>query len=118
MGLVLWIDQNAFVTDLLERVYKKKELPFYTLNSAEDFTYLVDDLKPEVIVLDSETAVRYQEALEKQYQASAALSEVPVIYLGNKDNLGFVPKLLGEIQRPFNPFDVPTQIEAMYKRLT
>lgn len=115
MGLVLWIDGNTFATSLLEKVFKSKNLPFYTLDKAVDFTYLVEDLKPELLVLDGETALQNLESLQKQYEASPALRNLPVILVDKKADLPFIQKEIGEIKRPFDPFKIPEVLEKILK---
>lgn len=113
MGLVLWIDQNTFATALLEKVFKKKNLLFYTLNNARDIVYLIDDLRPTVLVLDRETALIYQKELDQQYASSEGLKNLPVIFIGEGEELTFISKTIGQLQRPFNPFLIPQKLEEM-----
>lgn len=115
MGLVLWIDQNTFATGLLEKVFKKKNLPFYTIDNAENFVYLIDDLKPELLVLDSKTAIEFKEALERQYSNSDALKNLPVIQIDDFGDLPFLEKKIGTIKRPFDPFKIPSVLEEILR---
>lgn len=115
MGLVLWIDKNTFATSLLEKVFKKRNLEFYTIPNADDFLYLIDDLKPELLVLDSSTALEYREALEKQYAESESLQKLPVIMLDESENLPFVQNIVGRINRPFDPFQIPEKLREIYQ---
>jgi DNA-binding NtrC family response regulator len=111
MGLVLWIDQNTFATGLLEKVFKKKNLPFYTLESAEDFSYLVDDLRPELVVLDHQTALNHLTALQHQYAASPRLQQLPFVIIGGE--FPFIKKTVGKINRPFDPFVIPEELQKI-----
>lgn len=110
MGLVLWIDQNTFATGLLEKVFKKKGLPFYTLTSVDDFLYLVEDLKPGLIVLDAHTALANMEGFKKQYE-SKILNELPFVLLDATEELNFIGKVVGKINRPFDPFKIPETLK-------
>lgn len=112
MGLVLWIDDNTFSTSLLERVFKKKGLPFYTLTGVDDFLYLVNDLRPVVLVIDSKTAKKNLPALQKQ---SAQWGNIPVILVEEDSELDFLNNRIGMIKRPFDPFDIPKIIENLLK---
>ena len=107
MGLILWIDQNTFATSLIEKVFKRKQLPFYTLPGVEDFSYLVDDLSPVLIVLDGETFIQNPEAFLKQYEASQKMQEIPFILLEPKGEMGFIKKKIGELKKPIDPFELP-----------
>lgn len=110
MGLVLWIDQNTFATGLLEKVFKKKGFPFYTITSVDDFIYLVDDIKPQLIVLDAQTAAQNMEAFKKQYE-SKILSELPFVLIDATSELDFIEKVAGKIDRPFDPFKIPETLK-------
>ncbi|MGE3609861.1 MAG: hypothetical protein AB7I27_09780 [Bacteriovoracaceae bacterium] len=112
MGLVLWIDQNTFASNLVERVFKKKDLPFYTISQVNDFLYLVKDLNPEVLVLDASTALSSLDAFRSQY---LLMEKIPLIVLDPKDGLDFLENKIGEIKRPFDPFEIPGQISNLLK---
>jgi chemotaxis response regulator CheB len=112
VGLVLWIDQNTFATGLLEKVFKKKALPFYTIPNAQDFVYLVEDLKPEVIVLDTKTALDGLEAFKGQYEG---IKHLPIILIDDNHELPFVENVRGHIKRPFDPFQVPQILNQILK---
>lgn len=114
MGLVLWIDQNTFATGLLEKVFKKRNLPFYTLSVANDFVYLVEDLRPEVIVLDARTATDHLEAFKAQYDSSEALRSLPFVIIDDHGELGFITNVSGHIKRPFDPFMVPELLQKIF----
>lgn len=112
VGLILWIDQNTFATSLLEKVFKKKDLPFYTLSEASDFVYLVDDLNPVLIVVDTKTALSHLESFKTQYEASQKLRSLPFVWVdGESHDLGFVQNVVGKIERPFDPFEIPEKLK-------
>lgn len=114
MGLVLWIDQNTFSTSLLEKVFKTQKLEFYTIGSAKDFSYLVDDLRPQVLVLDAATVVSELESFKLQYEASEALKTLPVILIESREEgLGFLANVVGKIERPFDPFQIPEKLKQI-----
>lgn len=114
MGLVLWIDQNTFATSLLEKAFKKKGFPFYTLEKASDFSYLVDDLNPVLIVMDVKTAVSHLESFRTQYFGSTKLQGLPFVWVdGDSAELTFVKNVVGKIERPFDPFEIPSRLEKI-----
>lgn len=115
MGLILWIDGNTFATGLLEKVFKSKNLPFYTLAEAKDFLYLLDDLKPGLIVLDAATVERAGETFLKQYENSEQLRSLPKVVIGFGDDLPFLKNRIGFIQRPFDPFEIPEILLNFYE---
>jgi hypothetical protein len=113
LGLTLWIDQNTFATNLLEKVFKKKDLNLYTLPKALDFAYLIEDLKPELLVLDFLTVSQNLEKFKEEYLSSPAISELPVVMIDG--DLDFVKNKIGEIKRPFDPFLIPARLESFFK---
>jgi hypothetical protein len=115
MSLVLWIDQNTFSSSLVEKVFKKRGLSFYSLGQVHDFSYLVDDLKPAVIVLDGETFAGHPEAFKGQYQQSVVMQTTPFIFLEPRGDMSFIQTKIGEISKPFDPFSIPSVIELFQK---
>lgn len=115
MGLVLWIDSNTFATGLLEKVFKRLGFPFYTLENAGDFLYLVEDLKPELLVLDSKTVLDQFDAFKAQYEKSELLQNLPKVIIDPKPELDFINKKIGQITRPFDPFKIPETLQNLYK---
>ena len=111
MGLVLWIDQNTFATALLEKVFKKKGLPFYTQTSVDDFLYLVEDINPKLIVLDAQTFALNKEAFIKQYE-SKILSDLPFVLVDATPHMAFIGNVIGKINRPFDPFKIPETLKS------
>ncbi len=107
MGLVLWIDQNTFASSLLEKVFRKKNLDFYTIPHARDFVYLVDDLKPSLIVIDAATIRQDIEAFRIQYENSQTLRSTPMTVIGTWEGLEFIQEKRREIPRTFDPFSIP-----------
>jgi DNA-binding NtrC family response regulator len=115
MGLVLWIDGNTFATGLLEKVFKSKHLPFYTLSDVKDFLYLIDDLRPELLVLDALTVKNEEEKFIKQFELSESLRSLPVVVIGDEDDLPYVRNKVGFLKRPFDPFKVPDVLHGLIR---
>lgn len=113
VGLILWIDENTFSTALLEKAFKTRSLPIYTLNHAKDFSFLVEDLHPEILVLDCLTAQKNLKELQFQYENSASLRNLPVILIGDDEGLEFIHNRMGQIRRPFDPFKIPEIIQSI-----
>lgn len=113
VGHVFWIDQNAFATALVEKVFQKKNIPFYSFKDLENLSYLIDDLKPSVIVLDSETALSQLEKLKCIYTSSGDFRGVPVVFLNSRPELSFISNRLGDIQKPFEPFRMPETLQNL-----
>jgi hypothetical protein len=110
MGLVLWIDQNTFASGLIEKVFRKKDLPFYTIPHARDFSYLVEDMKPTLIVIDASTIRADFEVFRNQYEASEAMRATEFVVIGSWAGLEFIGKKKGELPRTLDPFQVPEML--------
>ncbi len=107
MGLVLWIDENALSASLVERVFKRRGLDFYCLTKIDHFSYLIDDLRPALIVLDGATFAANRELILSEYQASELMQEVPVVLLAPQENMDWIKNKIGTIPKPFDPFEIP-----------
>lgn len=117
MGLILWIDNNNFASSLLEKVFKKRGLAFYRLSGANDFSYLVVDLKPALIVLDQKTALESLDKLKLQYEASTELQQTPFMVLGEWNGLDFIQHKAGELPRSFDPFEMADRLTKITQDL-
>lgn len=106
MNLVFWVDQNIFASKLLEKVFKKKNIGFYTLESAKDFSYLVVDLRPGMIVLDQETALSSLRELKDQFLSTPEMQNLPYVIIGDAGEFPFL-NVVGTIKRPFDPYKIP-----------
>ncbi len=115
MGLVLWIDQNTFATSLIERAFKRKALSFYSLAQVDDFSYLVDDLKPDLIVLDAETFSQNSQKFLNQYESSILMQATPFILIEPKGDFSFLKNKIGELSKPLDPFKIPEMLQTFLK---
>jgi hypothetical protein len=112
-GLIIWVDENTFATALLEEIFKKRNVPFYTINSAENFSYLIDDLNPSLLVLDSLTALKHLDKLKFQYEKSESLRNLPVVIIDDQEYLDFIPHKRESLHRPFDPFQIPDILQKI-----
>lgn len=115
MGLVLWIDENTFASDLIEKVFNKRDLKIYTISNVSDFGYLIEDLRPEVIVLDSKTGLKDLKALKRQYEETKHFLDTPVIMIDPNSELDFIQKRVGELNRSLDPFKIPELLKEILK---
>ena len=53
--LVLYIEKEKFLRQLLEGVFKAKNAKIHTEDGIQDKFYLIEDLKPSIIIVDLET---------------------------------------------------------------
>lgn len=76
----------------------------------KDFSYLIEDLRPELIVLDSKTASEYLNAFKVQYDASELLQSLPFIFID--EEIPGIKNVLGIITRPFDPFTITEKLQS------
>lgn len=105
--LVLWIDQNELNRKLLEKIFKNNKISFYSLDSANDFEYLVNDLVPDLIVIESQTALASIDRLQKQYLGSNQFNLTSIVIINNIPELDFIKSKKHEIKTPYDPFKLP-----------
>jgi DNA-binding response OmpR family regulator len=52
---VLYIEREKFLRSMLEIAFKNKSKEIYTIDTLENNLYLIDDLKPAIILFDVKT---------------------------------------------------------------
>ena len=113
MGLVLWIDKNEFSTSALEKIFEKKGLEIYTINSAQDIQYLIEDLKPQVIVMDVATYLEAEDRVNMFMAASEVMQSTPWISTGTRELHFPGAQMKGHIQKPLNVMIVAQEIQKI-----
>lgn len=104
MGLIFWIDENTFATNLVERALKGQGVDFYTVKDAKDFSYLIEDLKPQIVVIDSQTALKDIEVFKKQFEQTQSFFNAKIVVIEGNAELSFLGDQVKVLQRPFDPF--------------
>lgn len=117
MGLVLWIDKNEFVTSALEKIYNKQSLSLYTINSAQDIQYLIEDMDPEVIVMDVATYLAHEDRVNMFMAASEKMQSISWISAGTREMSFPGVQMKGHIQKPINVMNVHNQIQKILGKL-
>jgi hypothetical protein len=105
--LILWIDRNDFSRKLFEKIFKDQGFQFYGLSKVDDFAYLISDLDPSLIIVDSDTALEEIEVFKSQYLSTQCFLGKPVIIIDLKPGLEFISPMAGEIKKPIDAFDLP-----------
>ena len=68
---VFYIEKEKFLRTMMELALRAKKAEVYTVETLSDNFYLIDDLKPELIIFDFETCMESgQEVLTKLYSYS------------------------------------------------
>jgi DNA-binding response OmpR family regulator len=69
---VFYVDNSDFLRKMMEFALKAKGAEIYTIDTLENNLYLLDDLVPDLIIFDVQTAKNHLEIL-KSYSGKAVL---------------------------------------------
>jgi len=91
---VFYIEKEKFLRSMFEVALKAKGAEIYTVDALKDNFYLIDDLKPQLIIFDINQS---PDDLEQLYQYHQKIKLVASGHEGSENNLdprvkGFMPK--------------------------
>ena len=92
------------ISEWLQRLADKSEQRFYHLAKLGEAAFFIDDLKPDVVVLDGDTALKTQGDFLSSLSHFPFVKEVPIVGLGAP-----MPEWVGELnirghlEKPLNP---------------
>lgn len=95
---VFYIEKEKFLRSMMELALRAKKAEIYTVESLESNFYLIDDLKPELIIFDFETCQEAgEEAMEKLLsyagESKLVMTGAPLVELSMDDRVsGFLSK--------------------------
>jgi hypothetical protein len=102
MKNIIWIDENPLIGRLVENIGKAEGFKAYHLTDSHlDFSYLINDLNPEVIVIDEINFKKDGVVIESSLRTCS--------YKGFIAFIGNDPQNLKTHQcfsKPINPFEV------------
>ncbi len=100
---VFLIDQNPLITEWLKRQALLRSVPFYAMDSLKEAAYFINDLSPQVLVLDGATIVEGEDFL-REIEAYPLIQQLPVIGLGAPlPAWSQALKIRGHLAKPLNP---------------
>lgn len=93
---VFYIEKEKFLRSMMELALRAKKAEVYTVETLSDNFYLIDDLKPDLVIFDLETAGEHLPAL---YEYSKSTKLIATGAVGSENSLdprvsGFIPKPL------------------------
>lgn len=110
---VILIEKTKFVYKLISSVLADKAVNCYCMEQIEDFSYLVDDLKPEMLLVDYNTASQNWDLFWRSLNASQHQSYLKVLYGEQKDLESF------EEKKSFDAVMVkPLDVTTLYEQLS
>lgn len=95
---VFYIEKEKFLRSMMELALRAKKAEVYTVETLADNFYLIEDLKPELIIFDLDTLTNDgPEVMEKLFSYA---NQAKIIMTGapgsensmNKNVSGFIPK--------------------------
>ena len=115
MTKVFYIEKQKFLREMVEQILVDKGEKAYTLETASDCTYLIEDLKPEVLMLDVATIMPEADEFFATYKEK--FSQIPIVFTGfpeDRDLLGPYEGLCrGFLEKPIKPMEFWDQMEKM-----
>ena len=70
LNQIIYINENRFVCQLVEKLCKQNEIACYTLDQVEDFTYLVNDLRPQLVLVALDTFNSHEQLIKEYLEKS------------------------------------------------
>ncbi|MBY0518093.1 MAG: hypothetical protein K2P81_14385 [Bacteriovoracaceae bacterium] len=111
---VFLIDSNPMITDWLKKQSAQLHFPFYSLKSLKESLYFIQDLAPDVVVIDEKSVDLTNEDLVSALIEYPLLKEIPVIGFGKT-----LPEWMGRLNMKGHlskPVD-PSTFHALVKEL-
>ena len=115
---VFVIEQVEFISTLIDLALTQESIFVFTYTNI-DCMHFIEDLRPDLILLDKETAGSQSQDFYKKLQLST-VSHIPVVGLGwDKDKLSFLgecPWLKGYVEKPLAPGGLKAKLTAFLKK--
>lgn len=113
---LFYIDSNPLITSWLKEQAIVSGDKFYSLDSLKEAGYFLFDLKPDVLVIESEILKNEKEFLLKAQAEYESLFSLPLITVGRESVEGhFGMVLMGHILKPLNPDLFFKQVKEILK---
>jgi DNA-binding NtrC family response regulator len=111
---IFFATKNEFLSLAIREAMKKQALDCYTLTSTKDCFYLIEDLKPQLFVIDAELFLEEESLFLKGLKDKNI--HVPLILCGTSQEWDSFSStiFLGHLQKPLAPFQVKELLEKIY----
>ncbi len=108
---VFWLDQNKFVCNLIEATLKKEGVSCYTHQTGDGFRYLIEDIKPDLVVIDFQSISHIQEKIDEELSTCTC----PVILSLKEEERSLVKlkKNNGSLSKPIEPMILADNLKAL-----
>lgn len=113
---LFYIDSNPLITSWLKEQALVSGEKFYNLDSLREAGYFLFDLKPDVLVIESEILQNEKEYLLKAQAEYSSLLSLPLITVGRESVGGnFGMQIVGHVPKPLNPDQFFKQVKEILK---
>ena len=111
---IFFATKNEFLSLAVREAMKKQALDCYTLTTTKDCFYLIEDLKPQLFIIDADLFFEEEVFFLKGLKEKNI--HVPLIFCGNSQEWESVSPtiFLGNLQKPLAPFQVKELLEKIY----
>ena len=112
---VFYLENEEMLQKVMEDVFQQSEHEIYTRNSLGEWKYLIDDLAPDLLLLDLEAMELSEEvSFEDVYATQIPIAVIKRVHglvdenLLNHSSLSFI------CEKPFSPIELLEKIEKFF----
>lgn len=111
---IFLVDGNPLISEWLQRLADKTQQRFYHMANLDEATFFIDDLKPDVLVLDGATAMRSEGQFMADLVEFPFIKDLPVVGLGATlpEWVGAL-NIRGHLGKPLNPAEFYDNVKAL-----
>jgi hypothetical protein len=111
---LFYVDSNPLITSWLKEQAPVGGDKFYSLATLKESGYFLFDLRPDVLVVDSEILKNEKEHLLNAQASYDGLFAIPLVTVGRESVEGnFGMELKGHIAKPINPAQFFRQVREL-----
>lgn len=63
LSQIIYVNEKRFVCQLVEKVCKQNEIACYTVEQIDNFSYIIDDLVPQLVVVELDTFTKFEDII-------------------------------------------------------
>jgi response regulator RpfG family c-di-GMP phosphodiesterase len=112
---IFYVDANPIIIKWLEKAATQTQVRIYTAKSLTESAFVIDDLKPDVLIIDGKLWKEQKEEFEQQLKHYPLVAAIPLITVG--EEIGPIKNLshLGHIAKPLQAEHFLQQVASLWK---
>lgn len=63
LSQIIYVNEKRFVCQLVEKVCKQNEIACYTVEQIDNFSYIINDLVPQLVVVELDTFTKFEDII-------------------------------------------------------